>query len=115
EAARIPLPPVHAAPVPIAAPPPTSARPADLPPPLHSTQRPWAIWVGLAMAGGIGLRFVQLPDFVLPLIVGLAVTAGVTLMLHLFLGQTAAEPAAQPAAGETSGLHKKVPPAPRRK
>src|SRR5207302_7693784 len=114
EAARIPLPPVHAAPVPIAAPPPTSARPADLPPPLHSTQKPWLIWVGLAIAGGIGLRFVQLPDFVLPLMVGLAVTAGVTLMLHLLLGQATAEPAselaAQPAANGTSTLPKNVAP-----
>src|SRR5262249_40270624 len=100
-------PPVPAAPVP-AAPPPTSARPAPgadasgLAPPLHSTQRPWAIWIGLAVASGIGLRFVQLPDFVLPLMVGLAVTAGVTLMLHLFLGQAEAEPASKLAAQPTA-------------
>ena len=76
--------------------------------PLHSVQRPWFVWVGLAIVAGIGLRrFVHLPDFALPMIVGLAVTAAVTLMLHLFLNQTGQEPAAhlaaQPAGG-TSGL-----------
>jgi hypothetical protein len=78
---------------------------------MHSAQKPWIVWVGFAIAAGIGLRFVQLPDFTLPLMVGLVVTAGVTLLLHLFLGQAAGEPApqlaAQPAASP-SGLHAKV-------
>jgi chromosome partitioning protein len=106
-------------PAPITSPEPALPRPDISSPPLHSTQKPWLTWVGLAIAGGIGLRFVQLPDFALPLIVGLAVTAGVTLMLHLFLGQNGGEPAPQLAPqrliGATSGPHKKVPPAQRRK
>jgi len=98
-------------PAPVAATPapaPTSALARPVPMPLHSVQRPWFVWVGLAIVAGIGLRrFVHLPDFALPMIVGLAVTAAVTLMLHLFLNQTGQEPAAhlaaQPAGG-TSGL-----------
>ncbi|MBI1916740.1 MAG: ParA family protein [Planctomycetes bacterium] len=118
EAARrgAPLPSVQA---PVATPTPAPARPNGPLPPLHSTQKPWLIWVGLAIAGGIGLRFVQLPDFVLPLMVGLAVTASVTLMLHLFLGQAEGEPAPQfaapPATGATSGLDKNGSLSPRRK
>jgi hypothetical protein len=117
EAARrgAPLLPVQA---PVAAQP-APARPNRPLPPLHSTQKPWLIWVGLAIAGGIGLRFVQLPDFALPLMVGLAVTASVTLMLHLFLGQAEGEAApqfaAQPAAGATSGLDKNGSLSPHRK
>jgi hypothetical protein len=59
---------------------------------LHSTQKPWLVWVGLAAAAGVGLRFVRLPDFALPVMVGLAVTAGVTLGLHLLLGQNDRKP-----------------------
>jgi chromosome partitioning protein len=96
--------PVAAAPAP--APAPGLARPVPMP--LHSVQRPWFVWVGFAIVAGIGLRFVHLPDFALPMIVGLAVTAAVTLVLHLFLNQAGQEPAshlaAQPA-GSTSGLH----------
>ena len=65
-------------------------------PPMHTAQKPWLIWVGLAAAAGIGLRFVRLPSFALPVIVGLAVTAAVTLVLHLLLGQQSKQPA--PAA-----------------
>ncbi len=44
----------------------------------------WAfLWVGLAMVAGVGLRFIQLPNFMLPLVVGVAVTAGVVLALRL--------------------------------
>jgi chromosome partitioning protein len=41
------------------------------------------IWVGLAAVAGVGLRFIELPDFMLPLVVGVAVTAAVVLALHL--------------------------------
>jgi chromosome partitioning protein len=44
------------------------------------------VWVGLAVAAGVGLRFVKLPDFMLPVIVGVAVTAAVVLALRLFVG-----------------------------
>jgi len=99
--------PAPAAAAPAPAPAPTRPEPA----PMHSAQKPWFVWVGFAIVAGIGLRFVHLPDFTLPLMVGLVVTASVTLMLHLFLGQGAGESApqlaTQPAAG-TSGLHAKV-------
>lgn len=65
--------------------PPVQPRREPEPPPLHSSQRPWLIWVGLAIAAGIGLRFVELPPAALPVIVGLAVAAGVTLVLHLIM------------------------------
>jgi len=43
------------------------------------------MWMGLAVVIGVGLRFVKLPDFMLPVVVGLAVTAAVVLTLRLFL------------------------------
>ena len=97
-----PVRPMSAPPVRAAAQPPRPPRPVEIPPlappvrphepvapppTIHSAQKPWLIWVGLATAAGVGLRFVQLPDFALPMIVGLAVTAGVTLALHLMMGQ----------------------------
>jgi chromosome partitioning protein len=101
---RPPAPVAPAAHAPAAAP----ARKPAPPAPLHSTARPWVIWIGLAVAAGVGLRFVQLPDFALPLVVGLAVAAGVTLVLHLAFGQPDEEPVPQLAgaaspAPETSG------------
>jgi hypothetical protein len=54
------------------------------------------IWVGLATVMGVGLRFVQVPDFMLPIAVGIAVAAAVVLVLRL------ASPAAQP---ETAPPH----------
>jgi hypothetical protein len=60
-------------------------------PPLHSTQSPALVWVGSAIVAGVGLRFVQLPDFALPMIVGMAVAAGVTLVLHLLTQANAQE------------------------
>jgi chromosome partitioning protein len=46
---------------------------------------PWVIGVGLAVVLGVGLRFVQLPDYMLPLAVGFAVAAAVVLVLRLLL------------------------------
>jgi chromosome partitioning protein len=43
------------------------------------------ILVGVAVVGGIALRFVQLPESTLPIAVGVAVTAGVILFLHLLM------------------------------
>ena len=40
-------------------------------------------WIGGAMAGGIAMRFVQLPDFMLPIVVGIVVAATVVLVLRL--------------------------------
>ena len=81
-------------------------------PTLHTAQKPWAVWIGLAAAGGVGLRFVQLPDFALPVVVGLAVTAAVTLALHLGMGQNAGEKNAAanlPPPGRPTDPHKKSP------
>jgi hypothetical protein len=41
--------------------------------------------VGLAGAAGVGLRFVELPTFMLPVVVGLATATAVTLGLRLCL------------------------------
>jgi chromosome partitioning protein len=86
----------------------------DQPPPLplHSSSRPWLIWVGLSVVAGVGLRFVQMPDFALPMIVGLAVAAGVTLFLHLFTQASEQSPAPEPTPTpppkeHISGPHKK--------
>ncbi len=48
-------------------------------------QIPWVIWVGLAMVGGVGLRFVKLPEFMLPVVVGLAVAGAMVLVLRVVL------------------------------
>jgi hypothetical protein len=79
---------------------------------LHTTPRPYLVWIGFAIVLGIGLRFLALPDFMLPVMVGLAVTAGVTLVLHLLLSQlpAATTPAGSTATSRRSGLHKKLPP-----
>jgi cellulose biosynthesis protein BcsQ len=44
---------------------------------------PWMLGVCFAVVGGVGLRFVQLPDFVLPIAVGLAVATAVVLAIRL--------------------------------
>ena len=55
----------------------------------------WLLVVGLAVVGGIGLRFIQLPDVMLPVAVGVAVTAAVVLLL-LLLQTTTGAPAVKP-------------------
>ncbi len=57
--------------------------------------RMWLLVVGLAVVGGIGLRFIQLPDVMLPVAVGVAVTAAVVLLL-LLLQTTTGAPAVKP-------------------
>ncbi len=44
---------------------------------------PWMLGVCVAVVGGVGLRFVQLPDFVLPIAVGVAVATAVVLAIRL--------------------------------
>ena len=58
--------------------------------------RPWLVGVGLAVAVGIGLRFIQLPAFALPIAVGLAVTAAVVLAMRLILTAPEEAPHAAP-------------------
>ena len=42
------------------------------------------MWIGVAMVIGIGLRFIELPDFMIPFVVGIAVAAVVILgMVYL--------------------------------
>lgn len=93
--------------VPAAEPPPRRSNNLDFPP-LHSAPMPWMIWVGLAMAAGVGLRFIQLPDFALPIIVGLAVAAGVTLVLHVLTVSKNPSLAPAHAAGSNSAGHPEV-------
>ncbi len=71
------------------------AEPAPAPVPVRATAPPaptprgfpvsvGLVWVGVAMAIGIGLRFVELPDFMIPFVVGIAVAAVVILgMVYL--------------------------------
>ncbi len=84
-------------------------------PPLHTSSRPWLIWVGLAVVGGIGLRFMPLPDFALPMVVGLAVAAGVTLFLHIFMQTPGQPPSAPPAPPPEPPVPEKRPSQPRKK
>jgi chromosome partitioning protein len=82
---------------------PSSSTPAV---PMTSKQ-PWMIWVGLATVIGIGLRFVQVPDFMLPVAVGIAVAAAVVLVLKLVA------PAPQPPPPPAPFLPPPLPPASR--
>jgi chromosome partitioning protein len=47
--------------------------------------QPWIIWIGVAVLLGFGLRFVRLPEFMLPIAVGLAVTTASVLLLRLLM------------------------------
>ena len=64
----------------------------------------WLVGVGLAAAVGVGLRFVQLPDVMLPVAVGVAVTAGVVLLMRLL--QKAPEAPARPKPALAAALPK---------
>ncbi len=64
----------------------------------------WFVGVGLAVAVGIGLRFIQLPDVTLPIAVGVAVTAGFILVMRLL--QKAPEAPARPTPALAAALPK---------
>ena len=55
------------------------------------------LWVGVAMAIGIGLRFLDLPDYMIPIIVGFAVAAVVVLGMIFLMPQEEEEPEHVPA------------------
>jgi len=59
-----------------------------------NSSAPLLIWVGMAVVGGVCLRFLPLPGFLLPIAVGLGVAGGMVLMLRLLL--TPGDPAAAP-------------------
>jgi hypothetical protein len=40
------------------------------------------LWVGLAMVVGVSLRFLEIPDYAIPVLVGLGVGAAVVLVLR---------------------------------
>jgi hypothetical protein len=69
----------------------------------------WPFWVVLATLAGVALRMVPLHEGLLPVFVGIAVTAGVVLLLWLVLGrqeqarQRAATRRSTPAPGKPSG------------
>ena len=50
------------------------------------------MWVGVAMTIGIGLRFLDLPDYMIPVVVGLAVAAVVVLGMVYLIPQQDEEP-----------------------
>jgi chromosome partitioning protein len=79
---------------------PKTARTINAPPPVipMTASQPWMIWVGLAVVMGVGLRFVHLPEFMLPVAVGVAVAAAVVLALRLIAPPPPEpEPASAPA------------------
>lgn len=74
------------------------------PPPVipMTASQPWMIWVGLAAVMGVGLRFVHVPDFMLPVAVGIAVAAAVVLALRLLTPASQPEPAPAPPPSNPS-------------
>jgi chromosome partitioning protein len=66
-------------------------------PPLPAAPHAWAVWIALAAVVGFGLRFVKLPEWLLPVVVGLAVASGVVLVLRLVLNAGEGGPT-EPAA-----------------
>ncbi len=85
---------------------PSRRRPAKQPTSLAAA-RLWLVGIGLAVAAGIGLRFVQLPDTALPVAVGLAVAAAVVLVMRLVM--TAPEAPAKAAPVVRAALPKPAP------
>jgi hypothetical protein len=63
---------------------------------------PWwgLLWVGLAVVAGVALRFLRMPDWVLPLLVGVGVAAVSVVLLRHFLtrGNDEDKPAPAPAS-----------------
>jgi chromosome partitioning protein len=55
---------------------------------------PWLIWIGAAIVFGVGLRYITLPEFMLPIAVGVAASAAAVLLLRLLM--TADAPPAAP-------------------
>jgi hypothetical protein len=67
----------------------TNARPIKQTNPQGAGNRSqqWALlWVGLAIAVGVSMRFLRVPDWVLPLLVGVAVAAVTVVVLVQFGG-----------------------------
>jgi cellulose biosynthesis protein BcsQ len=61
---------------------PEAKAPARKPARGFTPPHPWLVGASLAVVGGVGLRFVPLPDVALPIAVGLAVAATVILALR---------------------------------
>jgi chromosome partitioning protein len=65
------------------------------------------LWVGLAMIVGVGLRFMRLPDFMVPVLVGVGVGSVVILVLRHFLMQPGPSdppaPTRKPTSRRTDG------------
>lgn len=97
---------------------PVAKAPAPAPKPARTglnTNYPWLIWVGLATAAGVGLRFVKLPEFMLPIVVGIAVAGAMVLVLRLLLNPgEPATPKPQPQPQPQSRSRQPVRPGERR-
>lgn len=70
------------------------------------------VWFALAIVVGVGLRFLSLPDWAVPFLVGIAVAAIVGLLLRNYLpqGEEVPVPAPAPATptnGRSSGTHRR--------
>ncbi len=79
------------------------ARPKSVPQVRSPKQAPepagqaWVVWVGMAAMAGVGLRFVHLPDFMLPVAVGVGVAVAVALALRLLSSAPEAPAGDRPA------------------
>ena len=69
--------------------------------------RLWLLGVGAAVAVGIGLRFIRLSDAMMPIAVGVAVTAAVILAMRVIL--TTSEAPAKPKPTLAAALPAKTP------
>jgi chromosome partitioning protein len=68
----------------------------------------WIGWIAAGAALGIGVRFLHLPPFMLPIIVGLGVAAGVIVLVRFLNSNNSdqAKPAAPPAAPKSGPARK---------
>jgi chromosome partitioning protein len=99
------VPAVKTAPEVLAAPVAPSARHPKVAAPAHGSNA-WVGWIAAGAALGLGVRFLHLPPFMLPIIIGLGVAAGV-IVLFLFLNAGSEERQAGPPAAAKSGPTRK--------
>jgi chromosome partitioning protein len=89
------------APKAVAGQPPKSRAAAVAPPSGRSTfsrMGLWVIWLGLAVAAGLGLRFIPLSESAVPVIIGVGVAAGLILLVRLLsVEEGPAKPTARPS------------------
>lgn len=75
-------------------------RPLPAPPPASGQFPMWVggLWFGLAIVVGVGLRFMPLPEYLMPVLVGVAVAALTILLLKQFAASDNPAPPSPPIA-----------------